>query len=86
MPARKFLRVPLLILLAFFLLPLAACATDASQSGQLSGSETIDKSGDAVLQGLIQSVRPKFEELEFTGRNGQKLGYWLFRPAEDVPG
>lgn len=86
MKKRNFLRGFLPLLLAICMSPLGACAAGGPELGKAAQGPAIDKSGDAALQGLIQSVRPKFEEAEFTGQNGQKLDYWLFKPSELKPG
>lgn len=69
------------ILLLAWIVP-ALCFAEGPKLGEAGKGPAIDKSGDAELQALIQTVRPKFGEYEYDGKDGHKLAYWLFSPAE----
>ena len=51
------------------------------QLGTPGGGPVIDKSGDAVLQAMIQSEVPQFKQMEYTDAStGKTIKYSLFTP------
>lgn len=66
--------------LACCLLFLAACSPSGHALNSASKDVAANETGDADLDTLVKNIAPKFEEAEFTGSAGKKLGYWLFKP------
>lgn len=57
------------------------------QLGRPGGGPAIDKSGDAVLQAMIDSLVPRFRQLEFSDtESGTTMKYNLFSPQNPEPG